>query len=221
MKYEKDIAAHVISNIALIESTKSVIEDVESTIFRQFNAVAKKHIEKSGLLLGNDNKFELYHSNEYHSCYFSTVGWEESYVNQVAWYAFCYGPEEAGENLSPLSHLLGESSKNAYLRLQFRMEKDELGIGLRKFKSFLNDAFFKAEALGELGFQLSECSEHIELKFNLDREKVAEVYPNLEESFCPLIKVLDTVFEAHPHFEKMVEEVKLLAKAEVSDVQEA
>ena len=220
MKYEKDIAAHVISNIALIESTKNVIDDVESTIFRQFNAVAKKHIKKSNLLLANDNKFELYHGDA--DFYFSAVDWEETYENQIAWYLLVYGEEEEGEDYSLLSHLLGESSKNAYLRLQFTIEKDELGVGLglRKFRSIFNAAFFKIEELSRLGFQLSECNTFIELKFHLDAKLVAEEYPVLEESFKPLIKVLDTVFEAHSHFEAMVEEVKLLAKAEVSDVQE-
>lgn len=212
MKYEKDIAAHVISNIALIESTKSVIEDVEATIFRQFNAVAKKHIEKSGLILGNDKKFEFYHGDG--DFYFSIVDWEEAYKNQIAWYSFTYGIEE-DEEFTCLTHLLGEFSDNAYLRIQFEIEKDEIGIDLRKFKRILSSTFLKTKKLGELGFQLSGCHECLEIKFHLDKDKVAEEYPNLDKSFEPLIEVLDTVFEAHPHFEELVEEVKLLAQKEV------
>jgi hypothetical protein len=216
MKYEKDIAAHVISNIALIESTKNVIGDVEATVFSQLNAVVKQCVEKSKLALSNDKAFEFYNGDK--GLYFSTVDWEASYKDQIAWYMLDYCSEEE-EDLYPLSHVLGEYSKNSCLLFQFVIDKDEIGLGLRKFKSILHTVFFKTEALARLGFQLSECNTCIELRFHLDGKKVAEEYPDLEGSFLPLIKVLDTVFEAHPHFEALVEEVKLLAQNEVVKIE--
>jgi hypothetical protein len=219
MKYEKDIAAHVISNIALIESTRSVVDDVENTVFRQLSTFVKKHVEASDLPLGKNNEFGLLHAEE--EIYFSTKNWEASYKDQIAWYCFVFGTEDEGEDIYPLSHVLGEFSKNACIRLQFVIYKDELDVNMRKFKRILNSTFLKYEELGKLGFQLSECYTGIELKFHLDKGKVAEEYPDLEDSFGPLAKALDTVFEAHIHFEKMVEEVKLLAKAEGNDVKEA
>lgn len=219
MKYEKDIAAHVISNIALIESTRAVVDDVENTIFRQLSTFVKKYVETSDLSLGKNNEFGLLHTEE--EIYFSTKGWEASYKDQIAWYCFDFGSEEEGEDIYPLSHVLGEFSNNSCLRLQFAIYKDELDVNMRKFKSIFNSAFLKYEELGKLGFQLSDCYTRLELKFHLDKSKVAEEYPDLEESFDPLSKALDTVFEAHPYLEKMVEEVKLLAKAEGSDVKEA
>lgn len=218
MKYEKDIAAHVISNIALIESTRAVVDDVENTIFRQLSTFVKKHVEASDLSLGNDNEFGILHADE--DIYFSIKDWEASYKDQIAWYCFSFGSEEEGEDLYPLSHVLGEFSNNSCLRLQFAIYKDELGLNMRKFKSVFNSAFLKFEELGKLGFQLSDCHTRLELKFHLAAKLVAEEYPDLEESFVPVAKVLDTVFEAHPYFEKMVEEVKLLAKNEDNDVQE-
>jgi hypothetical protein len=211
MKYEKDIAAHVISNIALIESTRAVIGDVENTIFRRFSNFVKNHVEASDLPLGKNNEFGLLHAEE--EIYFSTKDWEASYKDQIAWYCFAFGSEEEGEDTYPLSHVLGESSKNSCLRLQFAIYKDELDVNLVKFKSIFNSAFLKNEALSRLGFQLSDCYTRLELKFYLDSKKVSEEYPELDESFKPLIKVLDTVFEAHPYFEQMVEEVKLLSQS--------
>jgi hypothetical protein len=210
MKYEKDIAAHVISNIALIESTRSVVDDVENTIFRQFSTFVKNHVEASDLSLGKNNEFGLLHTEE---IYFSTKDWEASYKDQIAWYCFDLGIKDDDVAIYPLSQILGESLAGSCLRLQFAIYKDELDVNLVKFKSIFNSAFLKNEALSKLGFQLSECNTRLELKFHLDSDKVSEEYPDLDESFKPLIKVLDTVFEAHPYFEQMVEEVKLLSQS--------
>ncbi len=219
MKYDKDIAAHVISNIALIESAQAVIEDVESTIFRKLNAVVKKCVEGSGIALGKDNSFELYHGDD--GLYFSTIDWEAEVKEQVAWYSFSIGSEDDGEDLFFLTHLLGEYSKNASLRLQFSIDKDELGLKLRKFKSNLRDVFLKSEALLALGFQLSECNERIELQVHLDKNLVAEEYPDLDESFEPVIKALNTLFEAHPHFEELVKDMKLPVQTDASQKETA
>ncbi len=219
MKYDKDIAGHVISNIALIESTHAVIEDVESTVFREFNTVVKKCVEGSGIALGKDNSFELYHGEG--GLYFSTIDWEAEAKEQVAWYSFHFGAEDRGEDLFHLTHLLGEYSKNAMLHLQFAIEKNELGLNLLKFKSNLRSVFLKSEALLTLGFQLSKCNERIELKVHLDKTLVAEEYPDLDESFEPVIKALNTLFEAHPHFEELVESMKLLVQTDVGQKETA
>ncbi|MEY8194485.1 MAG: hypothetical protein RPR28_06465 [Cycloclasticus sp.] len=219
MKYDKDIAAHVISNIALIESTRAVIEDVENIIFRKFNAVVKKCVEGSDLALGKDNNFELHHGDN--DLYFSTIDWESSAKDQAAWYCFDIGEEGIDEDLYLLTHLLGEHSKNASLRLQFSINKDELGLKLRKFKSNLRGVFLKSKALLALGFQLSECNELIELKVHLDKTIVAEEYPDLDESFEPVIKALNTLFEAHPHFEELVKDMKLLVQTDASQKETA
>ncbi len=219
MKYDKDIAAHVISNIALIESAHEVIDDVESTIFRKFNAVVKKCVEGSDLALGKDNNFELHHGDD--DLYFSINDWEPSADAHLAWYCFSFGEEEIGEDLYHLTHLLGEYSKNASLRLQLAIDKDELGLKLRKFKSNLRDVFLKSEALLALGFQLSECNERIELQVHLDKTLVAEEYPDLDESFEPVIKSLNTLFEAHSHFEQLVKDMKLLVQTDASQKETA
>lgn len=208
MKYDKEIAAHVIKNIALIENSIKVIEDIEKTLFKGIDKFVEKQVKASDLMLGKDNFFDIWEGK---ACYFSTEGWEAGAKEQYAWYHLGYHGGE--DELNYLTCALGECEEEAKLNLHFSMDKDELGLKKSAFKNLLRSEFEKNEALHGLGFMLGDGGDGIELVFHLEKELVAEEYPHFDECFAPLKQALNTVFEAHPIFEKIVENIKQQAQA--------
>jgi len=201
MKYNKEISAQVINNISLVESSKKVIEDVEDTLFKKLDEIIECRVEESGLAIDEDKCFSFYDEED---LYFSVADWVSKDKEQVAWYVLAEGPDECGY----LTHALGEFSSGSMLRLQFAMNNKELGINKTAYKRRLHKSFSENKALHDLGFVLCDEGMRIELQFNLDKDKVAEEYPELDSCFAPLKNSLDTLFEAHPHFLELVDKMK-------------
>jgi hypothetical protein len=207
MKYDKEVAAHVIKNIALIESSLKVMRDIEETLFKAIGKFIEKQVKDSDLKLGKDNLFNFF---DEHEIYFSTEVWEEGAKDQYATYhLYSHCDEEEPQHLT---QVLGESD-GAKLNLFFTMGTADLGLRKSAFKNLLRNEFEKHEALHKLGFMLSDEGEAIVLFFHLDKDKVAEEYPHFDECFDPLKQAFDTVFEGHPIFEKIVENIKQQAQA--------
>ncbi len=206
MKYDKEIAAHVIKNIALIENSIKVIEDIEKALFKAVEKILERKVRASELQLGKDNNFNFWDEDR---SYFSIETWEAGAKEQYAWYYLDYHGDES--ELKKLTRALGEN-EDSKLNLHFTMDKAELNLRKSVFKNLLRAEFEKSEALHGMGFMLSEDGERIELTFHLDKELVAEEYPHFDECFDPLKQALDSVFEAHPIFEKIVENIKQQAQ---------
>lgn len=208
MKYDKEIAAHVIKNIALIESSIKVLANIENLLLKATDKFIEKQVKASDLKLGKDNLFNL--MGDY-DCYFSTEAWEAGAKEHCAWYHVGFHAVDE-DDLYFLTHVLGESGQNTKLHLQFAISWSELDIKKNVFKTLLRNEFEKNVALHDTGFMLSEDGQRIELVFHLDKEQVAEEYPHFDECFAPLKQTLESVFEAHPIFEKIVENIKQQAE---------
>lgn len=204
MKYDKELATLTIKNISMIENTRNVIAEIETTLFRAMNTLIEDRV-KASLPLGNNKKFDFYDANDLS---FSIADWEIGNTN-IAAYHLKIGEETEDEDWHYLTHALGEHAANATLRFVFIIYYyNAFNLRKVKFKKLLNTLFAEQTELTALGFQLCETGETIELKFNLDKSIVAEEYPNFDMSFDPVNHALDALFKAHPYFEALVKQVQ-------------
>ena len=132
MKYDKEVAAHVIKNIALIESSIKVIGDIEKTLFKAIEKFIDRQVKASDIKLGKDNSFNFWEED---GCYFSTDAWESGAKEQYSWYHLGYHGDDEEDELNYLTRALGEFSEGARLHLQFAMSWGELDIKKNVFKT--------------------------------------------------------------------------------------
>lgn len=208
MKYDKEIAALTIKNISMIENTQKVVAEIETTLFRALDTLVEDRVKASGLQIASDEKFAFYKDE----LSFGIENWGTG-KDKLANYYLDTGAETDDEDWFYLTHALGEHAANATLRFVFNIYYySAFNLKKGKFKKILYTLFAEQTELLALGFQLSETGETIELKFNLDKDNVADEYPDFDMSFDPVNNALDKLFEAHPYFEALVTKVQTLSE---------
>ncbi|NQY37777.1 MAG: hypothetical protein HRT37_23060 [Alteromonadaceae bacterium] len=214
MKYSKEVAQQVISNIELIEQSYKVIEEVQDIILGAMGNYCKEHLKAPSLDLTNNANFDLNKGN--YIAIFTVNKWCNKESNPLASYCIGYDMNKQTNEVDLeylLSHLVGECASTSCYQIRFWLVKDELNITAYQYKKLLKETFDEIIKLQQIGFRLSDNGYDIVYEFTLDKKLVADEYPEFVDTFKPLTNALNCLLEAHPIFESIVE--KMISKAEV------
>lgn len=210
MKYDKEIAALTIRNIATVESSIRVVRDVEETLFKALSGTVKQMIKSSALTISKDGNFDLDTVNDVH-LYFSVKEWESKQDVPFAWYTMTYGGINDEWGCEWLTYALGEYSESNSMKFVLEIStqeyKNHFELDPRSLKRRVRDAFQNKADLRHAGFELDNKEGQIYLNFQLDKEHVAAEYPNFDACLRPLQDAVATLIRLHPVMEELVREV--------------
>lgn len=196
MPYPAELCQLVIKNMEILEEAPNVINHIEEKLFAAINGRVKECLSSHG---GWKGCFELF-TGERDQTVFALQDWpEDEDGGFLAYFSVSY--VEAGEERAWLSNAVGLG--NAALCLEFTMERDLTGLNVKEQRKRLQDFYGKTPKLAEAGFRLGK-SGTLYRPFSLDAVKVADDYPDFDESLSPLDAVCEDLTTVVVEFDLLV-----------------
>lgn len=215
MKYDKDISALTIQNIATIESSLRVIADIEDVLFKAISRTVKQTVENSRLEVSEDQAYDFDVTNENEDIHFGSKNWENEGKLYARYLLHCGDERDGRLGYHWLCHALGEYDSSARLRFVFELDRKHFnqysGLPPQSYKKAFQSAFIavfsntkdfklKLETKGEV---------YVYHEFHLDKDTVASEYPDFDEAseaMKPVRQATQKFINAHSDFEEMVKQ---------------
>jgi len=216
MKYDKDISALTIQNIATIESSLRVIADIEEVLFKAISRTVKQTVESSKLEVSEDQVYDFDVANENEDIHFGSKNWESKGELYARYYLDCGDERDGRLGYHWLCHALGEYDSSARLRFVFKIDRTHFnqysGLSPQSYKKAFQSAFI-AVFSNTKDFKLNlggKGEVYIYHDFHLDKDTVASEYPDFDEAseaMKPVRQATQKIINAHSDFEAMVRQV--------------
>ncbi len=207
MKYSQDISKLTIRNIAVVEDSKKVVEDVGNSVFRNINDFVRNYLQER-ISISDKSVFDLYGDDE-DKLTFMLPEWIDGEGDVLAGFGIGYDRDDEHDDFHPLSHVLGYNG--AKLEISFWPVSEYYGFKKAARKKLIRDFYTREPVLSSLDFKISEDQTDIVYEFCLDKDLVEKEYPDLEDSLQPLSKALESTLEALPCFRRFIEELNIQA----------
>jgi hypothetical protein len=194
MSYPNELCRLVIRHMEIIEEAPHVVEQIEERLFTAVNERIKKRVA----LKGWKGCYELCVGKEDDTS-FTPADWPEDEGRYSAYYTLHY--VEAGENHTWLSNAIGLG--NSALCLQFMIERELINLNSKEYKKRLHDFYNSTAILAEASF-LIDRSGIIHRPFTLAAEKMAEEYPDFDETLASLDTAMEDLLKVNGEFDTFV-----------------
>ncbi|MDR1965973.1 MAG: hypothetical protein LBQ36_04635 [Synergistaceae bacterium] len=198
MDYSNELCQLVIKNMMVVEKAPEVVDQITERLFEKINERIKDRISKQTDWKG---EYDLL-TDESGGTTFAPKDWpEDENGNYLAYYYLSGLRDNNIQNW--LSIALGlEGSYNA---LCFDIDKDYLGM-TSKQKNRTLENLSQNPRLVNAGFSYN-INLGIYLPFSFLPDKVAEEYPDFDESLAPLDESLDALISVHDIFDDFVKTI--------------
>jgi hypothetical protein len=202
MNYPDELRRLVIRNMEVLETAPEVKDKVEYLLFDAINAriegavKAEKNWEGCyGLVTEKDDYMTTFKPQSWPNC-----------KDKSEDYGACYNLKETAD-YQWLSCATGV--KGASLCFEFCVDSRWSGLSAREHNRKLETFSADNAALLKTGFSLTTGRrKSIVRPFHFDADKLAEDYPDFDESLAPLDAALDDLFKAHGEFDNFVKKLK-------------
>lgn len=209
MAFSDEVCKLVIENIDLLEEAPSVVEEVETKVFREINNRMKSFLAgRDGWK--DDGAYTYYEDHDDAQTTFAPIGWpEDEDTNYTAYYSFTHGN---GENyIYWLTALVGKTNADKF-GIYFNLNTNSVGMNKRQWKNYLTTKY-QSEPILQESVLLEECTLCIPIV--IDFKLLVEEYPLFDKCLKPVDDALEILIKINPYIDAIVK--KVLNAALVTD----
>jgi hypothetical protein len=192
MKYDRDVVRSIVENLALIESTRDIVEELDGELMEALGKVAEVHVRNEFTSISDESDFDMCKKSKVE---FTTDDWATD-EGVIAGYRI---GEWGGESHYWSSSLMG-ADHDSSMYIHFYVNHNKIGLNKESFRKELKGWVNEYSNLVESGLTMGENNDVLELTFHLDPQNVIEDYPKFDACFVPMQEAINRILTHHANF---------------------